>query len=329
MTLTTRPDVDRASPEPAPAPPPQAVAAQQRRVKALARFGISITALTVVGHLVLGFETSWLQVGVTAATAYALELVLETIDAWEHGRRARYRGGLRNLVVFLLPAHIAAFSLSLLIYPGTNLWGAVLAAVIAVASKHLLKAPIAGRMRHVMNPSNVAIAVVLTFYSWVGPAPSYMFTENITGVWDAVVPLVLLVFGLFLNVKLTKRGPLIAAWVGGFAAQAVVKGLLPGDDFSAVSGLLVMTGATFVLFTNYMITDPSTTPESARGQVVFGLVAATCYGVLSAVGVTYGLFYCVVATCALRGCWHWGVELVGRIRAARAADAPSRSEVWA
>ena len=35
-----------------------------------------------------------------------------------------------------------------------------------------------------------------------------------------------------------------------------------------------------VLYTNYMITDPGTTPFSRRGQIAFGLTNAAIYGLL-------------------------------------------------
>jgi len=37
----------------------------------------------------------------------------------------------------------------------------------------------------------------------------------------------------------------------------------------------VMTGVAFVLFTNYMITDPGTTPMAGRAQFMFGASVAT------------------------------------------------------
>ena len=66
---------------------------QQMRVGALRRFATAITALTVLGHTVLGFEQSYAQVLVALVTAYSLELVLESLDAWAEGRRPWYRGG--------------------------------------------------------------------------------------------------------------------------------------------------------------------------------------------------------------------------------------------
>lgn len=307
--------------------PKPSLTPDQRRVQALMRFAISITVLTVVGHLVLGFETSWAQLLVTALCCYGFELIFEMIDARLGRRPVRFRGDWRTSAIFFLPAHIAAFSISLLIYPGQHLSICVVAAALAVGSKYVFKAPVNGRSRHFMNPSNFAIAVVLTAYPQVGPAPSYMFTEYLTGFWDAFVPVVLLGFGLMLNIKLTRKGPLIAAWAAGFAAQALIKGLLFPDTFSVLAGLSVMTGATFVLFTNYMITDPGSTPFARRGQIGFGLTAAAAYGLVSGLGITYGLFYCVIIACLLRGVLLWIVAWRQRADAARvsavSAQAPS------
>jgi enediyne biosynthesis protein E5 len=288
-----------------------------KRMAALRRFAMSITALTVVGHLFLGFETSWAQVVATWLTAWTLELVLETVEARSQGRAPRYRGGgVRGFVEFLLPAHIAATSLGFLLFPGDRLLPLMLAAAIAIGTKYLVRAPVNGRMRHVLNPSNVAIAVVLTFYPFVGVAPSYEFTETTSGALDWLIPAFLLAFGTMLNVKLTGRSPLILAWVLGFAAQAVLRAVLLPDENTLLGGLGMMVGATFVLFTNYMITDPGTTPSRPRNQVWFGLSAAAVYGLLVSFHVVYGLFYAVVVVCVVRAAALWVIELHRRRAAA-------------
>ena len=69
----------------------------------------------------------------------------------------------------------------------------------------------------------------------------------------------------FLNTVYTKRVPLLLAWIVAFAAQAVVRWLVFGTPLA--SALLPMTGVAFVLFTFYMVTDPSTTPLSTRAQM--------------------------------------------------------------
>ena len=77
------------------------------------------------------------------------------------------------------------------------------------------------------------------------------------------------------------------------------------------------------MFTNYMITDPGTTPQIRGHQVIFGLTCAAVYGVLVESGVVYGLFFALVITCALRALYLWGRFAWDRAAAAR--QQPGRS----
>lgn len=285
------------------------------RVSALRRFAVSITGLTIVGHLFLGFEQSWLQAVVAVGASHLLTIGLELADAWGHRRRPQFLGGIDSFVTFLLPAHISGMAIGLLLYPGSRLWPFVFAASISVGSKYLFRAPVKGRMRHVMNPSNLAIAIILSVFPWVGVGLPYMFTENVSGVLYWIVPGALLAAGLMLNLTLTGKGPLVAAWLGGFALQAVIRHFTSGIALPAA--LAPMTGTAFVLFTNYMITDPGTTPVRSRNQVVFALTAAAAYAVIIQLHFVYGLFYCVIVSCLLRGAVLWYVAV---------AEARSRRE---
>jgi hypothetical protein len=174
-----------------------------------------------------------------------------------------------------------------------------LAAVVGVASKYVVRIPVGPRLRHVLNPSNAGIVTVLLLFPWVGIAPPYEFTEWVTGWWGGVVPALLLVAGTMLNAKLTGRIPLILAWVVGFMVQALIRAVL--TDISLVSAVLPLSGTAFILFTNYMITDPGTTPTRVRNQIAFGLTTAATYGVLVQFHVVFGLFFALFATCVLRG----------------------------
>jgi hypothetical protein len=66
-----------------------------------------------------------------------------------------------------------------------------------------------------------------------------------------------------------------------------------------------MTGVAFVLFTNYMITDPGTTPTPARAQFMFGSSVGFVYGALMLFNVTYTLFFAVCIVCLTRGMYWW------------------------
>lgn len=287
----------------------------ERRVAALRRFAFGITTLTIVGHALLGFEQSWLQVLVSLATCYSVELALETIDAWSASRPARYRGGgARGFADHMLPAHITALAIALLIYPGGELGPIVLAGTVAVGSKWVFRAPVGGGRRHFFNPSNFGIAVTLVAFPKVSIAPPYHFTENVSGWGDWAIPAIVLFTGTLLNVKLTGKLPLILAWVSAFALQAVARHLL--FDASLAAALLPMTGLAFLLFTFYMVTDPGTTPVRMRAQIGFGAAVAFAYGVLMALHVVFGLFFALVLVSAVRGAGLHVLALVhdGRLR---------------
>jgi enediyne biosynthesis protein E5 len=295
----------------------------QRRVAALRRFAFGITTLTVVGHALLGFEQSWLQVGVSMLTCYSTELVLETIDARANRRDARYRGG--GLVAFadyMLPAHITALAIALLLYPQGRLAPIVLAGVVAVSSKFVFRAPVGKGSRHFLNPSNFGIAFVLVTFPSVGISPPYMFTENVSGWGDWAVPAFVLFTGTLLNVKLTGKLPLILAWLSAFALQALARHLITGASLTAA--LLPMTGLAFLLFTFYMVTDPGTTPIATRAQVAFGASVAVAYGALVALHVVFGLFFALVLVSSARGLGLHAIALwrSGRVRLPQLGRAP-------
>ena len=55
------------------------------RLAALRRFATAITVLNVAGYTLLGFEPAWAHPLVALATAYVLELLLETLEARSRG----------------------------------------------------------------------------------------------------------------------------------------------------------------------------------------------------------------------------------------------------
>jgi hypothetical protein len=272
-----------------------------RRIAALRRFAMGITGLTVVGHVWLGLEQSWAQVLVALATCYTVELALECADAWGARRPARFRGGPRALADFLLPAHISALAIALLLYPVGRLVPIAFASTVAVASKAILRVPLGNGRRHVFNPSNFGIVVTLLAFPAVSISPPYHFTENVAGAGDWVVPAFVLCTGTVLNYRLTGKLPLIAAWLLGFAAQALVRHLLFGT--SPAGSLDPMTGMAFLLFTFYMVTDPGTTPVRPRNQVAFGAAVALVYGAMLALHVVFTLFFALVVVSGARGIW--------------------------
>src|SRR5437588_3352925 len=257
------------------------------RLTALRRFATTITILNVVGHIFLGFEQSWAQPLVALATTYSMELVLELMDARSHQRPLAFAGGLRNLVDFLLPAHITGLSIAMLLWANDQLLPFAFAAAVATGSKAILRVPVGKGTRHFLNPSNFGITLTLILLPWVGFAPPYEFTETLRGAGYWILPGLIIVLGTLVN-RLTGRLPLIAGWVGGFVLQACLRSVLFG--FPVVAALLPMTGVMFVIYTFYMITDPGTTPTGSRAQVAFGAGVAAVYGLLIVAHVVAAIF---------------------------------------
>jgi Na+-translocating ferredoxin:NAD+ oxidoreductase RnfD subunit len=269
------------------------------RLAALRRFAIAITVLNIAGHAFLGFEQSLAQVLASLATAYSLDIGLEMIDAQAKRRKPRFRGGPKVLVDFLLPSHITGLAVAMLLYANDRILPIIFAATVAIASKTIFRAPVGNGERHFFNPSNFGIAVTLLLFPWVGIAPPYQFTENLGGIAHLILPCIFILTGTFLNARFTRRVPLIIAWVGGFALQALIRNLLFGTSWTG--GLVPITGVAFLLFTFYMITDPGTTPTKPLNQIVFSGGVALAYSFLMVFHVAFGLFFALVIVCALRG----------------------------
>lgn len=269
------------------------------RIVALRRFAAAITILNLLGHTVLGFEQSFAQPLVALAVAYTLELLFEWIEARGEGRSPRFLGGRVALFDFLLPPHISALACAMLLLPNDHFGPLIFAVSVAIGSKYLFRAPVGKSIRHFLNPSNTGITATLVAYHWVSIAPPYMFTENLTGWQDWILPPVIIASGSFLNFKLTKRIPLILGWAGTFAAQAMVRAILFGTPLFA--GLTPMTGVAFLLFTFYMVTDPATTPSEPRRQFAFGAAVALTYGVLMRLHIVFAIFFALTIVCTSRG----------------------------
>lgn len=316
-TTSTRPELDQggapvqARPTPSTSTP-TGLTPEQRRVKALVRFAVSITVFNILGYTVLGFEQAPITPIVAVLVSYATALGFEALDAWARKTRPGFGGGLRELAVFLLPAHITGLACGMLLWGNASLWPYIFAITVGNGSKYVVRLRVNGKLRHVLNPSNTGIAVILVLFPWVGIAPPYHFTSFTTGVLDWAIPLAILMAGTMLNAQLTGKMPLILAWLAAFVLQAVVRWLFL--DHALVGALVPMTGLAFILFTNYMITDPGSTPFKRRGQIAFGVTAAAVYGLLVVNEISFGLFFALVITCLLRA-----VVLVVARRSARSS----------
>src|SRR5262249_13827662 len=84
-----------------------------------------------------------------------------------------------------------------------------------------------------------------------------------------------------------------------FALQGQIRAYIYG--FPHIVPLMPMTSAAFIVFTLYMVPDPATTPLKPWRQAAFGFSVAMVYGVIQMLHLVFGLFFALIAVCAIRG----------------------------
>jgi hypothetical protein len=279
------------------------------------------TIFTILGHTVFGFEQPVSTVFVAVGTGYLCAVFFEWVDAWANGVVPNFLGGgIGKFVDFLLPAHMTSITLSFLLYFNQRLWIMAFTVALALGSKYVFRVRQAnGRLQHFMNPSNTGIAVALLLFQWSGALP-WSFTIGLHGVWDWLVPLIIVALGFRLNFLFTGRLPTVAAWLATFIVFGVARSFIQQTPLG--TQLVVLTGIPNVLFTFYMITDPQTSPSRLRSQILFGSGIACAYFVLLTMHIQYMMFYSVTAICGLRGLGLYALSL--RAPSPSAEPAPAR-----
>ena len=192
-----------------------------------------ITLVLVVGEARYNILGGYDRLATTLGICMATEIVLSW---WLRGRVAN-----------LASAYITGISLALLTKPQANiLWPFALGAFLAIASKYVLTY----RGRHLWNPSNFAIALLLLIASGSVAVLSHQWGN------DLRINLVIWAFGLavasrarVLHVTLT--------YVACFLAFALLRNAITGGPLLAE--LAPITGPMYQLFVFFMVTDPRTT----------------------------------------------------------------------
>jgi hypothetical protein len=295
---------------PAAEPPASTVAPKKRRdprmgLKTSATFA---TIFTILGHAVFGFEQSWAQIFVALASGYSCAFLFEWVDARANSREPEFAGGgFAKKANFLLAPHMTSITISFLIYVNQRIWLMALTCAIAIGSKYVLRVRQNGRLRHFMNPSNFAVAVILFAFQGTAGMLPWGYTVDLHGAWDWIVPSIIVLLGIRLNILFTGRIPTIVSWLASFFLFAGIRSWYLGYPY--IGQVVVLTGIPLVLFTLYMITDPQTSPSKLSSQIVFGSGIAFAYSVLLMSHVQYTMFYSVAAVCMIRGSWLWWLNL--------------------
>jgi len=159
-----------------------------------------------------------------------------------------------------LSALITSFSLTLLLRTDAIAL-AILAACIAIGSKFLVRV----RGKHVFNPANVALVslMLLSDQAWVS-----------SGQWGtaAIGAFAIACLG-FVVLTRAKRAETTIAFFATYAGLLLARAIWLGDPVSIP--LHQLQNGAMLIFAFFMISDPKTSPNTARGRVAFGALVAT------------------------------------------------------
>lgn len=207
-----------------------------------------ITLVLVLGQWRFAILGDYGRLATTLGVCVATELVL----SWfVRGKRAN-----------LQSAYVSGISLSLLIKPQAGLlWPFALGAFLAISSKYVLTY----RQRHLWNPSNFAICLLLLIAPESVAVLSHQWGNDVTT--NAVI----WVFGLLIA---HRSGVLhvTATYVLAFIALAAVRVAIVGGPFAGE--IAPLTGPMYQLFVFFMVTDPRTIVRSRRGQMLVVMIVA-------------------------------------------------------
>jgi Na+-translocating ferredoxin:NAD+ oxidoreductase RnfD subunit len=207
-----------------------------------------ITLVLVVGEARYSILGGYDRLATALGTCLATEVLLSRL--------------LRGRIANLASAYITGISLALLIKPQANiLWPFALGGFLAIGSKYVLSY----RGRHLWNPSNFAIALLLLVAADSVAVLSHQWGN------DLRINLVIWAFGLLvasrarvLHVTLT--------YVTCFVVLAIVRNAIVGGPLLAE--LAPITGPMYQLFVFFMVTDPRTTVSTRRGRIVVVAIVA-------------------------------------------------------
>jgi Na+-translocating ferredoxin:NAD+ oxidoreductase RnfD subunit len=222
-----------------------------------------ITCILLVGHLSFGILESYTKTALAIVVSIAAELLLGQIlfHRWLHPASA-YISGISVGILVRSPAY----------------WPYALCSLISIMSKYVLRV----RGRHIWNPSNFGISVLLFL------APEAVASLSIQ--WGNYLwpMLVIWLLGSVIIWRL-RRFHITAIYVLSFLAFAWLRAGMTGSPWQ--SEIAPITGPMYQLFIFFMITDPKTTVRSKKGQCLVVFLVALLEMVLRLQQVVYAPFY--------------------------------------
>ena len=205
-----------------------------------------ITLILVFGQMYVGFLHDLSQLFTAIVAALVAELALGRL----------LTGRLLNPA----SAYITGISCGILLR-SLYLWPFAIASLLSIMSKYVLRY----RGRHLWNPSNLGICVVL----FAAPGTVAALSEQ----WgnDLWAMAVIWVLGSAILWR-AKRFHVTFTYAVSFVALAYVRSLMTGTPF--LSEVAPITGPMYQLMAFFMVTDPATSVSSRGGRIGVAFLVA-------------------------------------------------------
>ena len=224
---------------------------------------VFITLILLIGNLSFGILEGYKKTLLAIAVSIATELILGkvVVGKWPN----------------VASAYISGISVGILLRSPV-FWPYALCAMIAITSKYVLRV----KNRHIWNPSNFGICVVL-----------FLAAESVTTLsiqWGNSLWAMLVIWSLgSIIIWRLKRFHICLTYVVSFLLFAILRAWMVGDPI--VSEISPITGPEYQLFIFFMITDPKTTVRSKSGQIVVAFLIAAVEMVLRLNSSIYAPLY--------------------------------------
>ncbi|MFT4112870.1 hypothetical protein [Silvibacterium sp.] len=224
---------------------------------------VFITVILLAAQLSYGILESYSRTALAIATAVVTELLLGKI----------FLGKYPNLA----SAYISGISVGILLRTPA-FWPFAVCAALAITSKYVLRV----RGRHIWNPSNFAICVMLFLLPETVAMLGIQWGNNL------VAMAVIWLLGSAIIWRL-RRFHITATYVISFLLLALLRAWMIHEPWQ--SEIAPITGPEYQLFIFFMITDPKTTVRTRWGQCAVVVVVAIVEMLLRLEQSTYAPLY--------------------------------------
>lgn len=207
----------------------------------------------ILGLTVLGFNRTPTQAIITTLSCMSLEFVLTYI--------------FKRKLIFPLSALITSFSLSFLLNYTHNYFLLFAPLYFAIGSKYLFQFD----GKHRLNPAMVGVTFSLLFTDGlITAAPAYQ--------WNGIAALssFIVMLGVLFVLPKVNRHWLVLSFLFWFTLQTALRSWVMRHHLPFETLFLgTLTSPSFFIFSFFMITDPPTSPNSRKKQIIIGFWLAT------------------------------------------------------